>query len=148
MAEAAGVEATNKELFRRFVESMNSGDFQAVLSVWSPDMVHHGRFGDYGRDDVARLMGGFRKAFPDLRFHIEDLAADGELLFARMTATCTHKEGFQGIPATGKQVRVQVMGELRIVDGRIVEHRNVMDELHFLNQLGLVDDGLLTAILA
>lgn len=141
-------EAENKALFRRFVDTMNSGDFDAVLKVWSPRMVHHSRTGTYGRDEVAALMGGFRQAFPDLRFHIEDLAADGDLLFARMTATCTHKEDFQGIPATGRKIRVQVMGEVRIVDGQIVEHRNIMDELHFLNQLGVVDDRLLAAILA
>ncbi|MBW4721435.1 ester cyclase [Saccharothrix obliqua] len=140
-------EADNKALFRRFVDAMNNGDFETVLSVWSPEMVHHSRAGSYGRDRVASLMGGFRRAFPDLRFHIEELAADGDLLFSRMTATCTHKEDFQGIPATGRTIRVQVMGELRIVDGRIVEHRNVMDELHFLSQLGLVDERLLSAIL-
>lgn len=137
-----------KQFFRDFVDAMNAGDQERILAVWSPDMVHYGRFGTYGRDEVAELMGGFRKAFPDLHFHIEQLAVDGEDVFARMTATCTHKEDFQGIPATGRKVRVQVMGQVRIVDGKIVEHRNIMDELHFLNQLGAVPDRLLTAILA
>jgi C-1 hydroxylase len=141
-------ESENKALFIRFVDSMNRGDWEEILKVWSPDMLHYGRAGTYRRDEVGQLMGGFRMAFPDLRFHIEDVGADGDLVFARMTATCTHKEDFQGIPATGKEVSVQVMGQVRIAEGKIVEHWNVMDELYFLNQLGLVSNDLLNAILA
>lgn len=138
----------NKELFYDFVKSMNAGDWERVLQVWSPEMVHYGRLRSYTRDEVAQLMGMFRFAFPDLTFHLENVVADGDLLAARMTATCTHQGEFAGIPATGRAVRVQVMGQVRIVDGKIVEHWNVMDELHFLNQLGAVPDDLLNSILA
>lgn len=141
-------ESENKVLFIRFVDSMNRGDWEEILKVWAPDMLHYGRAGTYGRDEVGQLMGGFRMAFPDLCFHIEDVGADGDLVFARMTATCTHKEDFQGIPATGKKVTVQVMGQVRIAEGKIVEHWNVMDELYFLNQLSMVSNDLLNAILA
>ena len=130
----------NKALFHRFVDAMNGGDWAQVTEVWSPDMVHYGRSDRYTRDEVAQLMGMFRYSFPDLNFHIEDVLADGDLLSARMTATCTHKEDFAGI--------VAVMGQVRIVGGKIVDHWNVMDELHFLNQLGAVSDDLLNTILA
>lgn len=140
--------AENKALFLDFVESMNSGDWDRVLQVWSPEMVHYGRLGTYHRDEVAGLMGMFRTAFPDLNFHVENVVADEDTLAARMTATCTHQGDFAGIAATGRAVKVQVMGQVRIVDGKIVEHWNVMDELHFLNQLGAVSDDLLNTILA
>ncbi|MGW5643453.1 nuclear transport factor 2 family protein [Saccharopolyspora sp. NPDC003752] len=39
------VEADNERMFRRFVAAMNRGDQEEVLRVWSPEMVHHGRFG-------------------------------------------------------------------------------------------------------
>lgn len=140
-------EAENKQIFRQFVDAINRGDWIEILKVWSPDMVHWGRLGGYARSEVTQLMGEFRTAFPDLQFHIEDLAADGDRLFARMTVTCTHKEDFQGISATGKTITVRVMGQIRMEDGKIVEHWNVMDELYFLNQLGAVSDDLLSAIL-
>lgn len=146
--EQGTIESRNKELFRSFVDAMNAGDWEKVTEVWSPEMVHYGRCGTYGRDEVAQLMGMFRFSFPDLNFHIEDVLADGDRLSARMTATCTHKGDFAGIPATGRKVQVAVMGQVRIVDGKIVEHWNVMDELHFLNQLGLVSDDQLNLILA
>lgn len=138
----------NRALFLEFVNSMNSGDLPGMLKVWSPRMVHHGRGGDYHRDDVAKLMGTFRTAFPDLAFEVENVVADGDMVAARMTATCTHTGALDGLPATGRRVRVQVMGQVRIADGQIVEHWNVMDELHFLNQLGLVPDELVRTILA
>ncbi len=140
--------AENKALFQRFVEAMNKGDQQVIAQVWSPDLVHHSRKGTLGLAEVAKTMGGFRRAFPDLTFHIENLVADDDYVSARMTATCTHKEDFAGITATGRKVTVSVIGQVRIADGKIVEHWNIMDELHFLNQLGLVSDELLNTILA
>ncbi|MFC3448576.1 ester cyclase [Amycolatopsis speibonae] len=146
--DLAGKAAEDKELFLRFVDSMNRGDWTGVLAVWSPDMVHHGRFASYRREDVAALMGAFRAAFADLTFEVQEMAADGNWVFVRMIATCTHVADFRGLAATGKRIRVQVMGQVRIEAGRIVEHRNVMDELHFLAQVGVVDEELLKAILA
>jgi C-1 hydroxylase len=77
-------------------------------------------------------------AFPDLRFEVEDLVADGDLVAARMRARATHCGEFMGLPPTGRQVSVLVMGQVRVAEGRIVEHWNVMDEVHLLQQLGLL----------
>jgi C-1 hydroxylase len=140
--------AENKELFRRFVDAMNRGEWEKVTEAWSPEMVHYGRSATYGRDEVAHLMGLFRYSFPDLTFRIEDVVADGNRLSARMTATCTHLGDFAGIPASGRKVQVSVMEQVRIIDDKIVEHWIVIDELHFLNQLGVVDDDRLNLILA
>jgi C-1 hydroxylase len=37
------------------------------------------------------------------------------------------------------------MGQLRIVEGRVVEHWGVADGLHLAEQLGLVPESLLAA---
>jgi C-1 hydroxylase len=93
---------------------------------------------DCGPADVYALMGSFMSAFPDLRFEVEDLVADGDLVAARMRARATHCGEFMGLPPTGRQVSVLVMGQVRVAEGRIVEHWNVMDEVHLLQQLGLL----------
>jgi C-1 hydroxylase len=136
----------NKALFHRFVESWNRRDIAGMLELWSPDLVHHHRDGDYGRDDVLGLMSGFMEAFPDLRFDVEAVVADADLVSARMMVRATHQEEFAGFPATGKEVQVRVMGMIRVADGRIVEHWNVMDELALMQQLGLVPRAMLDAI--
>jgi len=136
----------NTALFERFVESWNSRDIGSMLELWSPDLIHHHRDRDYGRDDVLSLMSGFMEAFPDLRFEVEAVVASGDLLSARMMARATHEQDFAGFAATGKEVQVRVMGMIRIADGKIVEHWNVMDELALMQQLGLVSHTMLDAI--
>jgi C-1 hydroxylase len=139
-------DVANKALFSRFVESWNSRDETGMLDLWSPALVHHHRDGDYGRDDVLALMSGFMEAFPDLRFDVEAVVAEGDLVSARMMARATHQKDFAGFAATGKEVNVRVMGMIRVADGQIVEHWNVMDELALMQQLGLVPRAMLDAI--
>jgi len=138
--------ADDKELFHRFVEAWNSRDMSGMYAVWSPNLVHHHRNGDHGRDEVLTLMSGFMEAFPDLRFDVQHVLADGDYVSARMIARATHQTDFAGFPATGREVEVTVMGMIRISDGLIVEHWNVMDELALMQQLGLVPRTMLDAI--
>jgi C-1 hydroxylase len=139
-------EADNKHLFHRFVEAWNSRDLGGMFDVWSPDLVHHHRDGDYGRDDVFALMSGFMEAFPDLRFEVKQVIADGDFVSTRMIARATHQKDFAGFPATDREVQVTVMGMIRIANGRIVEHWNLMDELALMQQLGLVPRAMLDAV--
>ena len=49
-----------------------------------------------------------------------------------------HLGDFFGVPATGKRVEVSQMTIERFLDGKIVEHHRVTDELGLRQQLGLV----------
>ncbi len=137
---------SNKATVIGFLESWNRGDLTSMARRWAPEMVHHTRTGTYGPEEVYSLMAGFMRSFPDLRFEIENILEDGDLVATRMTARATHREEFMGIPASGRQIVCTVMGLVRIVDGLIVEHWNVMDELYLLQQLGLVPEDYLTAM--
>jgi C-1 hydroxylase len=136
----------NKKLFWSFVELWNTRNFDEMVELWSPEMVHHHRNADYGRDDVYALIGDFMSAFPDLVFDVQQVVAEGDYVTARMIARATHSGDFAGIPASGREIAVTVMGVVRIADGRIVEHWNIMDELHLMQQLGLVPDEFLEAL--
>ena len=57
------------------------------------------------------------------------------------TFTGTHQGEFMGIPATGKRVTVQVMDFVRVRDGKIAEHSNVVDVFGLLAQLGAMPSG-------
>ena len=136
----------NKKLIRDFLASWNQRDMAAMARHWSPNMIHHTRTATYGPAEVYALMAGFMEAFPDLEFQIDNMLAEGELVSTRMTARATHKKEFMGIPATGRQITCSVMGLVRIVDGKIVEHWNIMDELFLMQQLGLVPEDYLSAM--
>jgi predicted ester cyclase len=46
-----------------------------------------------------------------------------------------------GIPATGKRVTVRVMDFIRIRDGKVAEHWNIVDVAGLLAQLGAMPTG-------
>ena len=48
----------------------------------------------------------------------------------------THKGPFQGIPASGSAVAIDMMIIDRIVDGRIVEHFVQLDAMGLMQQIG------------
>jgi len=90
-----------------------------------------------GAGGVKARVETLRQAFPDLRFAVEDLVAEGDLVAARFSWRGTHKgEAFLGIPPSGKAILVRGMEFYRLRDGRIVEHWDNVDELGMLTQLG------------
>jgi len=64
--------------------------------------------------------------------------AEGDLVVARKTWRGTHRGELLGIPATGKQVTLEVIDISRIRDGKIVEHWSEGGaEREMLEQLGV-----------
>lgn len=136
----------NKAIVLQFLDSWNRRDFDSMKQRWAPDLVHHARSGTYGPERVSYLMESFMKAFPDLKFTVENIIADGDFVATRMTARATHQQKFMDLPATGKPITCSVMGLVRLANGLIAEHWNTMDELNLLQQLGLVPSNYLEAM--
>ena len=78
----------------------------------------------------------FRAAFPDLHGEIVEQMADGDGVATRKTFHGTHQGPLMGIPPTGKSVAISVIDLVRVRDGRIVEHWNVVDVPGLMAQLG------------
>jgi len=78
-------------------------------------------------------------AFPDSKFAIDDLLADGDKVIYRNTYSGTQKGEMMGIPATGKHVVVRTIGIARLSGGKIVEEWENMDEMGIMQQLGVID---------
>jgi len=136
----------NKSLIRSYVETWNRGDLQKLSEYWSPNMVHHTRTQSHGLEEVKNIVGSFMNAFPDLRWKIDDIVAEGERVVTRMTAQATNTGSYMGLPATGKKITCAVMGIARVDDGKIAEHWGVTDELAMMAQLGLLPEEFLVAM--
>ena len=50
----------------------------------------------------------------------------------------THTGNFMGVPATGKQIAIEAIDILRLVDSKVVEHWGVMDTFGLMQQLGVI----------
>ncbi len=87
---------------------------------------------------MGQLFGLFRQAFPDFRAEILDQLADGDKVVTRKAFLGTHRGPFMGIPSTGNPVRFELIDIVRVEDGRIVEHWNVVDQMGLMRQLGAI----------
>jgi steroid delta-isomerase-like uncharacterized protein len=135
-----GAVEASKALVRAWVEVWNTGDLDAVDGLLAPGFVRHDPNAPevHGAAEERQLIAMYRAAFPDLRFTVDAIVAEGDTVAVRLTAVGTHRGELLGIPPTGKAVRVAVMETYRIADGRIAEQWVVMDALGMMQQLGAI----------
>ncbi len=76
-------------------------------------------------------------AFPDSQATVHELIGEGDWVAYRMMHRGTHQGEFMGMPATGRQAEWEVIGTMRIVDGKIVENHAQADVLGMTQQLGV-----------
>jgi predicted ester cyclase len=140
----------NKEVIRRHFAALERGDLEGAASYWAQNAVNHGsgRSGQQPPSGPGGLMGvlhSLQLAFPDRRWQIADLIAEGDMVACLLTASGTYGEippipveGAMLIrtPPTGKAYAVQHVHLFRLAKGRVIEHRAVRDDLGLLLQLG------------
>ena len=123
-------------------EGFNKGNMAVVDAVTSPQLVEHQNFGPNhaaGADGVRAVIASLRRAFPDFRLAIEDVAITGDAVWLRMVATGTNTGSYMGHASTGRSIRIDVFDVIRVENGRMVEHWGVPDRLGVLAQLGLLE---------
>ena len=81
------------------------------------------------------LFGHLREAMPDLHVAVEEPIADDEKVVTRKTFRGTHRGEFLGVPATGRALSFEVIDILAFRDGKISEHRVILDQLALRQQL-------------
>jgi predicted ester cyclase len=127
------------EYQRIWVEGLNRGDASAADAAFQPDcIVHITGVPEPFRGVVAwkEFITGFLRAFPDLRFTMEDQLAEGDRVAYRWHARGTHTGPLGAAPPTGKPVAVDGLIVDRVVGGRVQERWEQWDQSLMLKQLG------------
>lgn len=119
-------------------EVLGRGKVELYDSLYSPAYVSHNGSRQASREEDRRATQGWHQAFPDLRVTIDKILAEGELVAVRLFAEGTNTGSGNGLPATGKSLRISGTTFFRIVDGKIVEEWATFDQLDFMRQLGLM----------
>ncbi len=121
----------NKALLRRFYDTVNHQGLAAFDQFIAANAVDHSLPPGVPPtvEGTKMFFGMFHKAFPDLHIHLEDVVAEGDKVIARSHFTGTHQGEFQGIPPTGKQVKVGLFDMVRIANDKMVEHWGLVDAL-------------------
>ena len=130
----------NKALVRRFYEEVwDRGNTAFAYEVFADDYVRHDlRAGAVppGPRGQQKIADDFRAAFPDLRFAVDLLVAEGDFVVGRWTATGTHRGAWAGVEPTGRHVEFTAVNIFRFENGKVAEIWNHRDDLGLLEQLG------------
>lgn len=136
---------SNEAIVRELIEAWNRGDVQGMSGLWHPDMVHHGRTGPIKAKTTAQEMTRFIQAFPDLKMKLEHVSGCDDIVYTRIRMVATHQAEFVGLPATGNSIECSLIGQLRFMEGKVIEHWGVADGILLLVQIGAIDPRYLEA---
>jgi len=134
---------SNKDTMTRFYDEISAGNTAIVDELISEDLVEHDEFPGIPqtRDGVKQFFEMSRAAFPDLKFRIMHMLAEGDMVIAHGVFEGTHEGDFMGVPPTGQRVSVPIADVVRFgSDGRAVEHWGVTDTGMMMQQLGVVPE--------
>lgn len=131
--------SANKDIVRSFVAAWNDRDFDrfdplmgdgALLSVGGMTVPCDPR-------GTRAIAEDWTCAFPDWRFELLSLVAEGDRVVAHMPYSGTFSHPIMGIAPTGRSARVDEMVIFRIAEGKIAEAWEVYDESGMWRQLGV-----------
>ncbi len=130
-----------RPLIHRIVNDIIHGKNLALIDeLYAPDYVGHQIPAPLPqtREGQKLFVGAFLEAFPDLRLTFEDELVEGQKVAGRGYLTGTHRGAFQGIPPTGKSIKVDFMDVWRVANGKLAEYWGVVDVAGLLKQLGVL----------
>jgi predicted ester cyclase len=136
---------TNKATILKLVDAHNRQDASGAAACFSSAGTNHGRVA--GPSGMERVYKNLYAVFPDYHWEIQTLFGEGDWVALHVTQTGTHL-GTPELPVfgglihdvapTGKAVSVSNIHLYQMLDGLIVKHSAVRDDLGMMQQLGLL----------
>ena len=99
----------NKAVIRRWVEARNATDVETAVDLWV----------DERQEGLRGAFNRFTEGFPDLRFTVHELIAEGDKVVLWWTLHGTHSGTYAGVPATGKKIEWSAVDLYTVVNGQI-----------------------------
>ena len=136
---AAQLEA-NKAVIRSFVDAWNTRDFGRFQSLIRQDAMLRIGGGLVPCDPASTLVMAeeWTTAFPDWRFDLRDLIAEGDRVVAYMTYSGTHRQPILGVAPTNRSCSVDEIVIFQVNQGKITQGWEVYDEAGIWRQLGVL----------
>ena len=128
---------TNRALVLKMYEEFDKGrlaDFALNMSTDFKCNVLGNT--DLDWEGFIQFGNGFLAAFPDGKHNFDYVIVNGENVVTIGTYTGTHLGDMQGIAPTKARIALPVMHLDRVVEGKIVEHRGLANQVQFMTQLG------------
>jgi hypothetical protein len=119
---------------KRQIELISADNF-------SPEIIMHSSPENIvGLENFKAYYQNFLTGFSNIEFTMVDVFGQGDKIVKHWNFKGTHSGDFFGIPATGKSVNIDGTTLVKMKDGKIAEEQDFMDNMAFMQQLGLVSD--------
>jgi predicted ester cyclase len=105
--------------YAEYLATCNIHDFVGLDAFVAADVVVNGE--PVGLDTYVAGLLAVVDAFPDYRWELRHLLADGDVIAAHFADSGTHRGVYLGVPPTGRLVRTDEFAFYRVADGRIAE---------------------------
>lgn len=140
--ENAKVEKNIKMYSQTWDDIINTGNLELINNtnftdnitmIMSPENI-------VGIDGFKDYYSNFVTGFSDVEFTIKDIFGQGDKIVKHWNFKGKHTGEFFGIPATGNMVDVEGTTLVKMQDGKIAQEQDFMDNMIFLQQLGIVSN--------
>lgn len=91
-----------------------------------------------GIDGFKTYYKNFLTGFSEIKFTVVDAFGQDDRIVKHWRFEGKHTGVFFGIPATGKSVNIEGVTLVKMKNGKIAQERDFMDNLEFMNQLGII----------
>ena len=133
------LEADNIAFYSRVWEvAINEGHVNILDTAYADNVVLHTVPETKGKAAAKAYYENYVTGFSDREFIIKETFASGNKLVKYWQFKGKHTGNFFGIPATGKSVDVIGCTIVKMKDGKIAEEQDFMDNLEFMQQIGLI----------
>jgi steroid delta-isomerase-like uncharacterized protein len=127
-----------RAVFEQYIRDNDLSD----VSLLAPDfeLYTHARAEPFaGPDGLRSFLAEIHGGFPDARFTLEQLVAEGRTAFLRWSLQATNLGPLFDFPPTRRPVRITALELLRLdEDDRLRQVKLVLDPLSVLRQVGLL----------
>lgn len=124
---------------RRLIEvGFGGGDLSVLDELIAPDCIEHQRGNRSGLEGARDVVRALHRWMSDFSLTIEDVAANGDVIWTRNRARGVNTGSVMSNPPSGVAVEVDVFDVCRWEDGLMVEHWGVADQLGLMLQVGAI----------
>jgi steroid delta-isomerase-like uncharacterized protein len=129
----------NKELIKQYcsIDGRSEAGLKKYMDFHDPKYIAHGVTGDMTLTQARQTNMVMLTAFPDLKFDIEDILAEGDKVVVRYTIKGTNHGSYMGVPPTGKEISLKGISIYKIIGAKLVESWGMYDRMSLMQQLGI-----------
>ncbi len=139
--EACKTQKEIEKLNKSVVQSYWNGKWnerrpEILDELLTQDVIHHGSSDINGIEEYKQVYGMYLSAIDESHIEIEKLIAEGDFVMSQARIQGKQNGPLGDIPPTGNEITLGIFTVFRLVDGKIAEEWEIMEELAMMIQLG------------